>query len=187
MSEEPVFERIGNLLLERLREEMVPAVLNQGDDIKLTHPGAETDYRFGVFLHDIEEVRPYGPPSSVRLSEDTRRRPDRLLALHFLMYANRKVPFDSVTALDEMVLLESAMRAVHSMEPLEVDGQAVKVTFHELARNEKTALWQSLSSPLQPAAYLTLEPVRIPSTRIRRTPPVREFQLTTKRKGADGK
>ena len=48
MSEEPVFERIGNLLLERLREEMVPAVLNQGDDIKLTHPGAETDYRFGV-------------------------------------------------------------------------------------------------------------------------------------------
>ena len=30
MSEEPVFERIGNLLLERLREEMVPAVLNQG-------------------------------------------------------------------------------------------------------------------------------------------------------------
>ncbi|NBI80952.1 DUF4255 domain-containing protein [Clostridiaceae bacterium] len=187
MSEEPVFERIGNLLLERLREEMVPAVLNQGDDIKLTHPGAETDYRFGVFLHDIEEVRPYGPPSSVRLSEDTRRRPDRLLALHFLMYANRKVPFDSMTALDEMVLLESAMRAVHSMEPLEVDGQEVKVTFHELARNEKTALWQSLSSPLQPAAYLTLEPVRIPSTRIRRTPPVREFQLTTKRKGADGK
>jgi hypothetical protein len=187
MSDEPVFERIGNLLLERLREEMVPAVLNQGDDIKLTHPGAETDYRFGVFLHDIEEVRPYGPPSSVRLSEDTRRRPDRLLALHFLMYANRKVPFDSMTALDEMVLLESAMRAVHSMEPLEVDGQEVKVTFHELARNEKTALWQSLSSPLQPAAYLTLEPVRIPSTRIRRTPPVREFQLTTKRKGADGK
>ena len=103
------------------------------------------------------------------------------------MYANRKVPFDSMTALDEMVLLESAMRAVHSMEPLEVDGQEVKVTFHELARNEKTALWQSLSSPLQPAAYLTLEPVRIPSTRIRRTPPVREFQLTTKRKGADGK
>ena len=115
MSEEPVFERIGNLLLERLREEMVPAVLNQGDDIKLTHPGAETDYRFGVFLHDIEEVRPYGPQSSVRLSEDTRRRPDRLLALHFLMYANRKVPFDSMTALDEMVLLESAMREVHSM------------------------------------------------------------------------
>ncbi len=186
MSQEPVFERIGNLLLDRLREEMVPAVLNQEDDIKLTHPGAETDYRFGVFLHDIEEVRPYGPPASVRVSEDTRRHPDRLLALHFLLYANRKVPFDSMTALDEMVLLEAGIRAVHSMEPLGVDGQKVKVEFHELAVNEKTALWQSLSSPLQPAAYLTLEPVRIPSSRIRRTPPVREVLLSTKRKGDAG-
>lgn len=183
MSQEPVFERIGNLLLERLRSEMVPAVLNQEDDIKLTHPGAETDYRFGVYLHDIEEVRPYGPPSSVRVSADTHRHPDRLLALHFLLYANRKVPFDSMSALDEMVLLEAAVRAAHSMEPLEVDDQKVKVEFHQLAQNEKTALWQSLSSPLQPAVYLTLEPAKIPSTRIRRTPPVREVQLTTKRKG----
>jgi len=186
MSQEPVFERIGNLLLERLREEMVPAVLSQEDDIKLTHPGAETDYRFGVFLHDMEEVRPCGPPVSVRVSEETRRHPDRLLALHFLLYANRKVPFDSMSALDEMVLLEAGMRAVHSMEPLEVDGQRVRAEFHELAASEKISLWQSLSSPLQPAVYLTLEPVRIPSTRIRRTPPVREVRLTAKRKGDAG-
>lgn len=187
MSGEPIFERIGNQLLERLRGEMVPAVLHQEDDIKLTHPGAETDYRFGVFLHDIEEVRPYGPPSSVRVSGDTRRHPDRLLALHFLLYANRKAPFDSMSALDEMVLLEAAIRAVHSMKPLEVDGQEVKAGFHDLAGNEKAALWQSLSSPLQPAAYLTLEPVPIPSARIRRTPPVREVQLTARRKGDSGK
>lgn len=187
MSGEPIFERLCDLLLGRLRSEMIPAVLNQEDDIKLTHPGAETDHRFGVFLHDIEEVRPYGPPSSVRVSEDTRRHPDRLLALRFLLYANRKVPFDSMDGLDELVLLEAAMRAVHSMEPLEADGQKVAVGFHELPRNEKTALWQSLSSPLQPAVYLTLEPVRIPSTRIRRTPPVREVQLTTARKGDAGK
>ena len=77
MSEEPIFEQLGSLLLERLRREMVPAVLHQEDDIKLTHPGAETDYRFGVFLHDMEEVRPYGPPSSVRVNEDTRRHPDQ--------------------------------------------------------------------------------------------------------------
>lgn len=187
MSEEPIFERIGNLLLERLRREMSPAVLNVEEDIKLAHPGAETDYRFGVFLHDIEEVRPWGPPPAVRVSADTRQHPDCLLALHFLLYANRKVPFDSMSALDEMVLLEAAIRAAHGMGPLEADGQEVKVTFHDLARNEKTALWQGLGSPLQPAAYLTLEPVRIPSTRIRRAPPVREFQLTAKRKGGGGK
>lgn len=186
MSQEPIFERIGDLLLERLRGEMIPAVLNQEDDIKMTHPGAETDYRFGVFLHDFEEVRPYGPPAAVRLSEDTRRHPDCLLALHFLLYANRKVPFDSMSAMDEMVLLEAAIRAVHSMEPLEIDGQRVNVRFHDLTGNEKVSLWQSLSSPLQPAAYLTLEPVPIPSARIRRTPPVREVRIASKRKGVVG-
>ena len=186
MSQEPVFERIGNLLLERLRGEMIPAILSQEDDIKMTPPGAETDYRFGVFLHEIEEVRPYGPSASVRLSEDTRRHPDCLLALHFLLYANRKVPFDSMSAMDERVLLEAAIRAVHSMEPLEIDGQKVNVRFHELAGNEKASLWQGLSSPLQPAAYLTLEPVRIPSSRIRRTPPVREVRIAARRKEVFG-
>lgn len=183
MSQEPVFERLGNLLLDRLRGEMIPAVLSQRDDIQMTYPGAKTDYRFGVLLYDLEEVRPYGPPASIRVSEDTRRHPDRLLALHFLLYANRTVPFDSMTALDEAVLLEAALRAVHSMEPLEVNGQMVKVEFQELTGHDKTALWQSLNTPLQPAVYLTLEPVPIPSTRIRRTPAVREVQLTTKRKG----
>lgn len=187
MSRDPVFERLGSLLLDRLRGEMVPAVLSQGDDIQITYPGARTDYRFGVFLHDMEEVRPYGPSAPVRVSGDIRRHPDRLLALHFLLYANRGVPFDSMSALDEMVLLEAAVRAAHSMEPLEVDGGKVNVKFHELAGTEKTALWQSLSSPLQPAVYLTLEPVRIPSTRIRRTPPVREVRLTAGQKGGAGK
>lgn len=186
MNDEPVFERLGSLLLDRLRGEMAPSVLSRRDDIKMAHPGTESDYRFGVFLYDIEEIRPYGPAASVRIGEDARRHPDCLLALHFLLYANRKVPFDSMSAMDEMVLLEAALRAVHSMGDLEANGQKVKAEFQELARSEKTALWQSLSSPLQPAVYLTLEPVRIPSTRICRTPPVREIQITTKRKGGQG-
>lgn len=183
MSQEPMFERLANLLLEHLRREMVPAVLNSPDDIKMAHPGAETDYRFGVFLYDLEEFRSCGPPSPVRLDEETRRHPDRILTLRFLFYANRKTPFDSVNALDEMVLVEAAMRALHSMGSLTLDGQTVRSALHEPSLSEKTALWQSLNNPLQPAVYLALEPVRVPSSRIRRTPAVREFHLNSKRKG----
>lgn len=182
MSQGPIFEQLAGLLLEHLRRELVPAVLNLPDDIKMTHPGAETDYRLGVFLYDMEELRSCGPPPPIRLDEESRQHPDRLLALRFLLYANRKVPFDSLSALDEMVLVEAAMRALHSMGPLTVDGQAVRSALHDPPLSEKTALWQSLSSPLQPAVYLTLEPVRVPSSRIRRTPAVREFQLDAKRK-----
>lgn len=182
MTQEPVFEQAGRLLLEHLREEMIPAVLNLDDDIKMAHPGEETDYRFGVFLHDIEYIRPYGPPSTVRLNENTWRHPDCFLALHFLLYANRRVPFDSLSALDEMVLLEAAVRAVHSMDCLTVNAQKIRVEPHELSGSEKIALWQSLNSPLQPAVCLTLQPVQVPSTRLRRITPVREIHLTAKRK-----
>lgn len=185
MSQEPLFERICNLLLDRLREELVPSVLHMEEDVKAACPGADTDYRFGVYLHDIEQVRPYGPPARIRLGEDAYRDPDRLLALHFLLYANRQAPFDSMSLLDEMVLLEAAIRAVHSMESLKLEEQTVRVQFQELTRSEKIALWQSLNTPLQPAVYLTLEPVQVPSTRIRRIPPVREFQLTARRKEAE--
>lgn len=183
MSQEPIFERLAALLLEHLRRELVPAVLNAPDDIKMTYPGSEMDHRFGVFLYNMEELRSCGPLPPIRMDEETRRHPDRLLALRFLLYANRKVPFDSLSALDELVLVEAAMRTMHSMGPLALDGQEVRSALHEPALSEKTALWQSLNRPLQPAVYLTLEPVRVPSSRIRRTPAVREFQLNSKRKG----
>lgn len=183
MSQEPILERLAALLLEHLRRELVPAVLNAPDDIKMAYPGSETDHRLGVFLYNMEELRACGPPASIRMDEETRRYPDRLLRLSFLLYANRKVPFDSLSALDELVLVEAAMRALHSMGPLALEGQEVRSALHDPALPEKTALWQSLNRPLRPAVYLTLEPVRVPSSRIRRTPAVRAFQLSTKRKG----
>lgn len=184
MNQEPIFERVAGLLLTRLRGAMVPGVLNAEDAVKLAHPGADADYRFGVFLYDIQEVRPNGPPGMRRVSESEHQFPDRLLALHFLLYANRKVPFDSMDAGDEMILLEAAIREIHSMGALELDGAPVKVFFDELTRGEKVSLWQSLSSPFQAAAYLRLEPVPVPSARIRIIPPVREVSVNAHRKGA---
>ena len=179
MNEEPIFLRAGEALLRRLREEMVPAVLGAEDAVKLTHLGSEEDYRFGVFLYDMEEVRPDGPPHMVRKGESEHQFPARLLALHFLLYANRKVPFSSMDAGDELLLLDAATRAVHGTGTLQVAGQPVKVHFHELTRGEKIALWQSLSHPMQAAVYLTLEPIPVPNTRIRIIPAVREIRTDT--------
>lgn len=185
MSQEPIFEQACQLLLGCLREEMVPAVLRTEDTVQLIYPGADKDFRFGVFLYGIEAVRPNGPPTAVRINESERRHPDRLLALRFLLFANRKSAFDSLDSSDEMLLLEASVRAIHSMAPMEIDGQQVKVQFHELNQGEKASLWQGISSPLQPAVYLTIEPLRIPSTRIKRVPPVREISVSAHRRGGD--
>ena len=62
MSNDPVFMRAGELLLEHLRSELVPVVISSGDMLKIAHPGMEEDFRLGLYLHDLEEVRPNGPP-----------------------------------------------------------------------------------------------------------------------------
>lgn len=180
MSNDPVFSQAGEKLLEYLRGELVPVVLSTGDMLKIAYPGMDEDFRVGICLHDMEEVRPNGPPGMTRLSEDTRRLPDLLLALHFFAYANRKVAFNSMEASDEFLLLEAVYRAVHGAPKLELDGRELRLGFHPLTQAEKTSLWQGLNEPLQPAVYLTLEPILVPSSRIQRIPPVREIQTSAK-------
>lgn len=183
MSQEPVIGRVCALLLERLREELVPAVLGTDDAIRLAYPGAEVDYRLGVFPYDLEEIRPCGPPGEVRMGDAVVRSPGRLLSVHLLLYANRTAPFDGMEGMDELILLEGAARAAQDMRPLEVEGQKIRVGFHPLDQGEKISLWQGLNRPLQAAVYLALEPVLLPGGRIRTIHPVKEVQVSAHRKG----
>ena len=45
MTQDPVFTRVSDALLDYLREELVPIVLSSPDLVKLGHPGQETDVR----------------------------------------------------------------------------------------------------------------------------------------------
>lgn len=175
------------MLLERLRDALIPAVLHGADDVQMVFPDQGRDARVGLSLYNIEEVRPYGPPGWVPVGDRERRGPNRCFALHFLVFANRKAPFDSMTAMDELILLEAVLWAVHNGGPMELEGEQVKVEFDSLSQQDKTSLWQSLSCPLQPAAYLVLEPLVVPSTKLEQFVPVREVQVKSKKKeGTDG-
>lgn len=177
MNQDPIFIKAGERLLEYLRGELVPTVLGTPDMIKLAYPGQEEEFRLGLFLYDMEEVRPHGPPGMTRLSEDSRRFPDLSLAMRFMAFANRKVAFHSMEMADELLMMEGVFRAVHGSSGLELDGQKLKLRFYPLTQGEKVSLWQSLGSPLQGAVYFTLEPIPVPSSRIQRIPPVRAVEI----------
>lgn len=183
MNQDPIFIKVGEALLEHLRSELVPVVLSSPDMLKLAYPGQEEEFRLGLFLYGTEEVRPNGPPAMSRLGPDSHSLPDLALALHFMAFANRKVSFSGMGMSDELLLVEAVMRAIHSARKLDVDGSRMRLEFHPLTQAEKVSLWQSLSTPLQPAAYFTAEPVLLPSGQIRRIPPVREVDIHTGRKG----
>lgn len=173
-----VFSLAGERLLEYFRGELVPGALSSPDMLQLAYPGMDGEFRLGLCLHELEEIHPHGPPGMTRLSEDSRRFPDLLLALRFLAFANRKAAFGSMEAADELLLLEGTLRAVRSCPGLELEGHRLKLTLQPLTLGEKSSLWQSLNAPLQPAAYFTLEPVALPASRIRRVPSVREVRTS---------
>ncbi len=182
MSGEPVLTAVSGLLLDYFRGELVPAVLGDADMVKLTAPDGREDFRLGLCLYDLEEIRPGGPGSMKRLSGEERRHPDLTLALRFFAFANRKAAFHSMEAEDELLLLEAAARAVHSSAGLAWEGGVLQVALEGGEREQRTALWQSMSVPLQPAVYFTVEPVPIPSARVRRTPEVRSVELAVQNK-----
>lgn len=186
MSEESVFAGVSARLLEHLREQICPVPLGAPEDLKLTFPGAQEDFRLGLCLYDFEELSSAGPPQMVRLSREERRFPDLRLSLRFLIFANRKAAFRSMEAGDEILLLEAALRAVHSAPELEYGEGTLKLLLQPPEGRDKAALWQSLSCPMQPAVYLSVEPVELPSARILRVPAVREVDVKTRRKGGDG-
>lgn len=183
MSRDPIFTKVGEALLEHLRGELVPVVLSAPDMLRLAYPGQEEEFRLGLFLYGTEEVRPNGPPGITRLGPDSHRMPDLALALHFMAFANRKVSFRGMSMEDEFTLVEAVMRAVHGRGRLDLDGRGMKLEFHDLTQSERASLWQSLNAPLQPAAYLTVEPILLPGDRIRKIPPVRAVDIHTSRKG----
>lgn len=175
MNGEPIFERVCDALLKKLRGDLGAVMVNPRDGIRLSHPGAEEDFQLGVYLYDMEEVRPNGPSRPVRLNEQDRRLPDLNLALRLMIFANRKVAFNAMGAEDEVRFLEAAIRSLHSITELETEAGRVKISFQALTQAEKVSLWQSMNCPFQSAVYVDLQPVSVPSTRILRVPPVREI------------
>ncbi len=179
MNDEPVLTQIGSLLLEYFRGALVPAVLGEAEMIRLSAPDSDEDFRLGMCLYDLEELRLGGPGTMKRLSEEerggelARRYPSLILSLHFIAFANRKAAFHSVGAEDELLLLEAAARTVHSAPGLPFGGGTLRLGLESMERDHRGALWQSMHAPLQPAIYFSVEPVCIPSTQIRRVPAVR--------------
>ena len=54
MSQDPIFTKVGDILLEYLRGELIPTVLSSPDMIKLAYPGQEEEFRLGLFLGCFE-------------------------------------------------------------------------------------------------------------------------------------
>lgn len=182
VTSEPVLAAVGSEIVAFFRKKLVPAVLQDGDMVKLTWPGGQEDFRLGLCLYDMEAIRSGGPGGVRRDKEDGWRRSELLLSLHFFAFANRKAAFHAMEAEDELLLLEAAARAVYAEPELEGVGGRLRLTLDHVEGAGKASLWQSMSAPSQPAVWFKAEPVAIPGGLVRRAPAVREVRSTVGRR-----
>jgi len=172
----------GKCLLELLRKELCPELVQDKDLIMFTSPWEEADYRVGIYLYDIQDFSVM-TTAEIRLSDQERRFPPKAVELSYLIFCNEAHRFGGVQREQIQTVLNEVVRAVYDNPVLErEDGQALQLSFLRESVEFKIRLWGSFSRPLQPAVYLNAVPILIESGRRRRVSMVQEREYGVERK-----
>lgn len=164
----------GKCLLELLRKELCPELVQDGDLIMLASPWEEADYRVGIYLYDIQD-HSVMPTAEVLLGNEERRFPPKAVELSYLIFCNEAHRFGGIQREQIQVMLNEVVRTVYDHPFLEQeDGQALQISFLRESVDFKIRLWGSFNRPLQPAIYVSAVPVLIGSRRKRKVSRVQE-------------
>lgn len=164
----------GRCLLELLRDSLCPAYVRDRDNVLLTAPWEEEDYRVGVYLYDIQDYSlAVSAPDDT--GGDTLRFPPKALELSYMLFCNEKHRFGGLQRERIQGILTEIVRAVYDHPRLtREDGETVEFFFLRESVEFKIRLWGSFNQPLQPAVYVRAAPVAVASARTRKANRVRE-------------
>lgn len=172
----------GKCLLELLRKKLCPDFVRDEDNIVLTAPWDEEDYRVGIYLYDIQDYSVCATQETV-ISDEERRFPPKAVELSYLVFCNARHRFGGVQREQLHAVLNEIIRAVYDNPVLErEDGEEVQLAFLRESVEFKIRLWGSFSQPLQPAVYLRAVPVLLTSRRQRKASMVEERDYRVRRK-----
>lgn len=164
----------GKSLLELLRDTLCPEYVRDRDNILLTAPWEEEDYRVGIYLYDIQD-HSLAVPAAADTGGDTLRFPPKALELSYMVFCNEKHRFGGLQRERLQGILTEIVRAAHDHPRLKrEDGETVELSFLRESVEFKIRLWGSFNQPLQPAVYLRAAPVAVASARTRKANRVRE-------------
>lgn len=156
----------GQALIEQLQQHMVPHDIASNDLIKLRVPQLkDQDYVIGAYLYHIAEDHEHAKQDFVNISEQERQLPGKVLSLSYVLFVNEEATFGGFHKEQEDRLLERMIQIFHDYHSVVVLDQTCTLYFDSLDVDSRIRLWQSFSKPLQPAIYMRLCSVVIPSTR----------------------
>lgn len=164
---------------------LCPELVRDEENILLTAPWEEADFRVGIYLYDIQDYSQLvmGMSQAVMISDKERRMPPKAVELSYLVFCNDNQKFGGLQREQSHEILNEIIRAVYDNAILErEDGESVQLSFQQETVDFKIRLWGSFNRPLCPAVYVRAVPVLITSRRVETVQQVEQQNYDVKKK-----
>ncbi|MDQ2085362.1 DUF4255 domain-containing protein [Herbivorax sp. ANBcel31] len=181
---------VGNSIINLLRDNMCPELIQNRDMILLCSPFDKNDFVLSLHLYDIQENGSFRNVNMINLDNERQQYPSISLTLYYMISVNIGRDIKS-KAVDEQRILGRTMQILHDSPVIENSKlgnsfdegeEPLKVVLNNLTFDEKIKLWSASNSPIKLALYYTVSPVLIESTRIKTTKRVVDMDLIIKKK-----
>lgn len=179
MADYTIIARTGKAILQKLREELIPDLLKNENEIGLCEPHEKSDYKVKVCLYDITENTEIRPEGMVQEGLSQSRYPSIFLNLFYMITVASQSDL-RFRAEEEALVLGKILQVFHdeSMkknESLPQNGEvALKMQLLKLTQEEKAKIWAYPGVPYKLSLFYRVIPVEIESRLTRGMARVRE-------------
>lgn len=177
---------VGNVLIERLKEGLVPDVIPGGHSIGLCSPAEKGDYSLGLHLYDIRECEDMRYHEMVNIRVSKQQFPPILLSLYYMVtaYSDSDLKF---RAPQEQSILGRVLQLFYD-NPLIAAGQMgqsalgmdMRIELLNLDLDEKLRIWNMPDVPYKASLFYRITPVELDSVRTQQVTRVTQLSFGLK-------
>ena len=172
MADYTIIADISTHILQHLREEMCPSLINSPSGLEITSPAEQNrDCILGLYLYDIQEEGEIASPPMRRSGQTMMRRISKPYSLHYMIFVNSSAQ-SAMKNSDMLKVIGSAAQVVNDMESilpadlqpwLEREDPPVSLFPSRLKMEDKVRVWQAVDKPYGLGLFYKAAPVFLSS------------------------
>lgn len=167
-----VIADVGNLMVRRLSEHMIPDVIQNEGSIGLCSPEDHGDFRLGLYLYDISECDEITTRGMMPSGVHQQKYPSSWLNLYYMItaYSNSDIKYRQE---EEQKILG---RAIQTLKDYSTIGDkelgsditmSAKIEPLRMEQNDKLRLWNFPNIPYHLSLFYKVSPVEVVSAKVK--------------------
>lgn len=170
-----IISDIGNMLINLLRDQLVPEVITNADGIGLCSPDEKGDFSLCIYLYDIKESEEVVSSGMINDGIKGQRYPSAYINLFYMItaYSNSDIKFRAV---EEQKILGKVIQTFWDysyitnkmIQDRRTDSiSKVRIELQQIEQYEKIRLWNFPNVPYKLSLFYKVFPAEIPSSKKR--------------------